>query len=305
MKNSTIKVLPYFELLRPHHWIKNILVFIPILLDTSQYFNISLIANTILGFICFSLLSSCIYIFNDIRDIEKDRLHIKKCLRPLPSGKLSVSNAKTTLIVLLLFLTVLLVILGLSENIMFNINSISILLLYALLNVAYSLKLKNIPIVDVTILASGYVIRVLFGAMIIGVEVSVWLYLFMTMGAYFLGFGKRRNEMIENEKETREVMRFYTHNFLDKNMYVCMTLCMVFYALWSIDSATIERYNTTIFIYTVPFVFVILLKYSLNVESNTEGDPTSIILNDKILLSLCAIYIACIFSIIYLDRAVV
>jgi 4-hydroxybenzoate polyprenyltransferase len=177
-----------------------------------------------------------------------------------------------------------------------------LLLLYLLSNVAYSRGLKNIPIVDVTILASGYVIRVIFGAVIAGVEISVWLYLVITVGAYYLGLGKRRNEL-NNEKETRSVMLFYTHNFLDKNMYVCQALCVVFYALWSIDSITVARFHSSAFVFTIPIVLIIFLKYSLNIETDTDGDPTSVLLKDKTLLLLCTAYIICAFCIIYTNRS--
>jgi 4-hydroxybenzoate polyprenyltransferase len=160
-----------------------------------------------------------------------------------------------------------------------------------LLNIGYNWGLKNIPIIDITILASGYVIRIMFRAMILGKNISVWLYLVITLGAYYLGLGKRKNEISDNENEKREVMRFYSHNFLDKNMYVCQALCVVFYALWSVDSVTMESFHTFAFVYTIPLMLIILLKSSLNIETNGDGDPTSVLLDDKILLPLCAIYV--------------
>jgi 4-hydroxybenzoate polyprenyltransferase len=179
-----------------------------------------------------------------------------------------------------------------------------VLLLYLLSNIAYSLGLKNIPIVDVTLLASGYVIRVLFGALIIGVNISIWLYLVITMGAYYLGLGKRRNEITGDENGKRDVMRFYSHNFLDKNMYVCQALCVIFYALWSIDPVTVEKFHTSAFVFTIPLIFIIFLKYSLNIETNFDGDPTSVLLGDKILLFLCVAYILWVLCIIYFNRTV-
>jgi hypothetical protein len=146
----------------------------------------------------------------------------------------------------------------------------------------------------------------LFGALIIGSSVSIWLYLVITVGAYYLGLGKRRNEIVgmETGRETRAVMRFYSHNFLDKNMYMCQALCIVFYALWSIDAVTVQKFNTTAFVYTIPLVLLILLKYSLNIEANSDGDPTSVILRDKTLLLLCAVYVVCAFYIIYRNRII-
>jgi 4-hydroxybenzoate polyprenyltransferase len=300
--NFTIKVRHYFHLLRIHHWIKNVLIFIPFFF-TVGFINASLIISVVLGFICFSLLSSIVYILNDIRDIEKDRLHSSKCHRPLASGEIPIPHAVIVMAILFMVLIVLLVMLQVMGNHLYNYKSIGLLLLYMLINIAYSLGLKNIPIVDVTVLASGYVIRVLFGALIIGVNVSIWLYLVITLGAFYLGLGKRRNEITDVQKGTRSVMRFYSHNFLDKNMYVCQALCVVFYALWTVDSATIERFNTSAFIYTIPVIFIIFLKYSLNIETGIDGDPTSVLLGDKVLLSLCGAYIICTFCIIYLNRA--
>ena len=296
-------LLNYLQLLRLHHWIKNIIIFVPLLFSVS-FFDISLVAGTVLGFVCFSLLSSGIYIFNDIRDIERDRLHNTKCRRPLASGKIPVYHALVALTVLFLVLAGMLTTLGILGSRLCSLKSIGLLLLYMFLNIAYSWGLKNIPILDITILASGYVIRLLFGAVIAGVDISVWLYLVITLGAYYLGLGKRRNDVSENERGAPGVMRFYSHNFLDKNMYVCKVLCLVFYALWSIDPATVERFHTSAFVYTIPLVFIIFLKYSLNIETEQDGDPTSVILHDKVLLSLCVVYILCTFCIIYFNRAV-
>jgi len=305
MNSKTIAIIrmgQYIQLLRVHHWIKNILVFIPLFFSFS-FFDASVVKTALLGFLSFSLLSSIVYILNDILDIEKDRLHSSKRSRPLASGEIPVSRAVTVLVILFAVLIALPFILRIHGNSLYNLKSAGLLLLYMLLNAAYSLGLKNIPIVDVIILASGYVIRVLFGAVIIGVDISLWLYLVITTGACYLGLGKRRNEISANEAGTRAVMKFYSHNFLDKNMYVCQALCVVFYALWSMDSVTVEKFHTSAFIYTIPLVLIIFLKYSLNIETDYDGDPTSVILGDKILLALCAVYIVCAFSIAYLNRA--
>jgi 4-hydroxybenzoate polyprenyltransferase len=203
-------------------------------------------------------------------------------------------------------LLVLVSLLGILENRLSTWAGAGLLALYLALNIGYSYGLKNIPLVDITILASGYVIRVLFGALIIGTSISVWLYLVITLGAYYLGLGKRRNEITDTGggSETRAVMRFYSHNFLDKNMYMCQALCVVFYALWSIDAATVQRLHTGAFVYTIPLVLIILLKYSLIIEGASDGDPTSVVLHDKVLLLLCAVYVIWAFCIIYLNRSI-
>jgi 4-hydroxybenzoate polyprenyltransferase len=298
-------VKEYAALLRLHHYLKNLLIFIPLFFSLG-FFNRRALAVSVLGFVVFSLLASFVYVLNDIQDREKDRLHPAKRLRPLAAGTIPVRNARITLGVLAGALVVLAALLISLENRPGTWAGAGLLAVYMALNIAYSYGLKNIPLVDITILAAGYVIRVLFGALIIGSPISVWLYLMITLGAYYLGLGKRRNEIARTGTggETRAVMRFYSHNFLDKNMYMCQALCVVFYALWSIDAATVQRLHTNGFVYTIPLFLIILLKYSLTIETAADGDPTSIVLHDKLLLFLCALYLAWAFCIIYLNRSV-
>jgi 4-hydroxybenzoate polyprenyltransferase len=293
----------YLRLLRVNHYIKNILVFVPGFFSL-RFFEKSSVAVFCLGFVIFCILSSIVYVINDIKDIEKDSRHGIKRLRPLASGKISVRRAAAAVFLLALVLLVLMAALkNTVENIDFRAAA-GFLTLYLALNIAYSCGAKNIPIVDIAILASGYVIRVFFGAALIGENISVWLYLTITVGSLYLGLGKRRNEIncAGNSSETRPVIKFYSHNFLDKNMYMCQALCVVFYALWSIDGATLQRLQTGAFVYTIPLVLTILFKYSLDIETDSDGDPTSIILNDRPLLLLCALYIAAAFLIVYINR---
>jgi 4-hydroxybenzoate polyprenyltransferase len=258
-----------------------------------------IITSAILGFIVFSLLASVVYIINDIKDRENDRLHKTKQNRPIAFGTVSINEA--LVIAGVLGIVVILILILLAHNTSINIFYIAgILVFYTVLNFGYSFGLKNIPIIDISILAAGYVLRVIFGAALAGVEVSVWLYLTVTLAAFYMGLGKRRNEIVKQKADTRAVMRFYTHAFLDKNMYVCQGLCVVFYALWSFDSATVERFHTTAFVYTIPLVFILFLKYSLNIEGETDGDPTTVLLHDKVLCVLVMLYAAASYIIIYL-----
>jgi 4-hydroxybenzoate polyprenyltransferase len=296
-------VIPYFQLLRIHHYIKNTLVLVPFFFSPGLFKPGRTFFISCFAFAMFSLLSSVVYILNDICDREKDRLHDSKCNRPIARGAVPVRGAVILLAALLLALASLMVWCGVMTGAPV-LRASSLLALYLLLNAGYSFGLKNIPLVDITILASGYVIRLLFGAFLIGVDISAWLYLVITAGAYYLGLGKRRNEITNNGTAARSVMRFYSHAFLDKNMYMCQALVVVFYALWSRDVVTVERFGGRAFVYTVPLVLVILLKYSLNVEGDSDGDPTSVILRDKTLLLLCAAYAVWVFLIIYSNQAI-
>ena len=288
------KIKNYFKLLRVNHYLKNFLVLLP-LVFSSELLNLSKLKTTVLGFIAFCLTASIVYIINDLKDIENDKKHPVKKNRPFASGKVS----KVEGIIILIVLT--LIVLGLSYFIGFE-HWIALLLLgvYLLLNVFYSFGLKNVPIVDIVILVSGFLIRVVYGAQIIDLTVSNWMYLTVISASFYMGLGKRRNEIIKQGDKSRKVLKYYTKEFLDKNMYVFLGLCIVFYALWAVDPTTINKLGNNLMIWTVPFIMVILMKYSLNVEGNSFGDPVDVILHDKSLLAIGAIYALTMFGIIYI-----
>lgn len=282
----------YIQLARPHHYIKNILLFFP-LVFSGNLLNKNLFFTTLLGFFAFSFVASAIYIINDIFDAEKDNLHPVKRKRPIASGAIS----KKSGFIFLIFLLILGVLINL--HITSKFNSFALLILYLLLNLGYSVGLKQIPLVDIIILVSGYLIRVLYGSSIIEIPVSNWLYLTVIAISCYLAFGKRRNELARQGPLSRNVLKYYTYEFLDKNMYLSNALIIVFYSLWCTDSLVIEKFSNNL-VWTVPLVLLISMKYSLNIEGDSDGDPVEIITKDKILVSLFLLYIVVIFSIIYL-----
>ena len=275
----------YIRLLRVKHYIKNFLVFIP-LFFSGQIFDVDKIIRASLGFVAFCLVSSAVYILNDYKDIEKDKNHPKKKNRPLASGKIKPRTALCIMVICLIIATVISVYLK-------NIYGAICLLLYLVLNIAYSMGLKNIPIIDIAILASGFVIRVFYGGFITDIVISKWLYLVITTGSLYMGLGKRRNEL-NSQSDTREVLKHYNKGFLDKNMYVCVALANVFYALW-----TFELPNNKI-PWTIPIFIIILMCYSLDVEGDSDGDPVEVILKDKKLIIIGIIYVISLFILLYL-----
>lgn len=279
----------YIKLLRVKHYVKNVLVFLP-LFFAGELFNLEKICLALMGVVCFSLISSSIYIINDLRDVENDRKHPKKKLRPIASGKVKKSTAFGILFACLFFALTLSLCIG-------NYNALGMLLLYFALNNAYSFGLKNKPILDVLILASGFVIRIFYGGFLTEVPISVWLYLVVATGSLYMGLGKRRNELVQQTEivgSTRAVLSHYSVAFLDKNMYVCVALANVFYALWTKDFADPRM------AWTVPFFIVILMCYSLDVENGSDGDPVEVIMHDKILIGLIIAYAVCVFSLLYM-----
>ncbi len=267
----------YLKLIRVKHWIKNLLIFIPLV--CSRHLNIDNILLCIEGFFSYCFASSFIYIINDIKDIDKDRLHPRKKDRPLPSGKIKKSTA--------IFIAILMLILSITINNLINNNffntSLYFLLGYIIINICYSFGLKNEAIIDIVILAAGFVIRVYYGASIIEVDVSSWLFLTIMSSSLFLGLGKRKKELINN-KESRKVLQEYNETFLDKFQYLSLCLTIVFYSLWTIEQSIKYLYLT------IPLFIIIFMKYSLNIEKNDEGDPTTILYQDKLLMGLCFIY---------------
>ena len=170
--------------------------------------------------------------------------------------------------------------------------------MYYLLNIGYSFGLKNIPIVDIVILVSGFVIRVLYGASITSIEISNWLYLAVMSGSFFMGFGKRRNEIMKQGNNSRKVLMYYTKEYLDKFMYVCLILSIMFYSLWSIDSLTTQRFGDYM-VYTIPMVLVIFMKYCLDIEGDSYGDPVDVVTSDKVLMVLILLFAIIMFLIMY------
>ncbi len=284
----------YLKLFRVKHYIKNLLVFIP-LIFSKNLFDKTKMTSAIIGFISFCLISSAVYIINDIKDVQKDRNHPVKKNRPIASGEISIKRA--------IIIAIINVIISFSIVFYcyykFNINIIltgAYLFLYLILNIAYSFGLKNKPIIDIAILVSGFLLRVLYGGVIVQVQISSWLYLTIISVSFYLALGKRRNEFIKHDgKNTREVLKYYTKEFLDKNMYVSMALAICFYALWAMN------YGNNLMIWTVPIVMILAMKYSLNIEAmESEGDPVEVIVGDKFIIGLGIIYICLIFGILYL-----
>ena len=298
MEFNKEKLTSYIKLMRPHHYLKNALIFLP-LIFSKGFTNINLLLITIIGTIAFSLMSSVVYIINDIVDAPKDRMHETKKNRPIASGKISVKKA-IILAIILLLITIILNIYIASKAIANKYYLYFIVFYgYLVMNILYSVKLKNVPILDITILAIGFVLRVIYGALIIGVEISNWLYLTVLSFSFYMGLGKRRNEFKKNGSKSRKVLEQYSETFLDNNMYVCMTIGIVFYSLWCIDVQNILKSFINV-IYTIPLVIIICMKYSLNVEGDSSGDPADVILGDKVLLTLALVYAIIMFMIIYL-----
>ena len=285
----------YLKLMRVRHYIKNLLVFAA-LACSGQLFDPEKLSAGIAAFAAFCMISSVAYIINDIRDAEQDRRHPTKCSRPVAAGTVSVKRACCLAAVLLLGTVV-------CSCLVFRGAAVVLLALYLVINLAYSFGLKNVPIVDVSILVAGFLIRILYGALVTDITISNWLCLTVIALAFFFALGKRRNELKQTDGgETRRVLKAYPPHFLDKNMGMCLTLANVFYALWSMDEKTVSFYNGRSLVFTVPIVLLITMRYTLDIEGESDGDPVEVLLHDRVLLLMCVLYLAVMFALLYLGK---
>ncbi len=267
------KLYDILKTMRPKQWIKNTFV-LAALVFSKSFMDSRAVLLSLIAFILFSLASGAVYIINDVIDREKDKLHPRKCKRPIASGRLKVGEALSAAILLL----VLVIACGVYLSVGFTL----VLLAYIITVVLYSFVLKNQPILDIMAIAAGFLLRVLSGAVIIGVEASSWLLLCTTALCLYLAANKRKSELDilkDNAKEYKATLGVYTSAFLQQVITICLALCIVLYALYA--------YFTDIpyMMATVLFVIYGLFRYQLLVLSGQPGDNIEVtVLKDKPLL---------------------
>ena len=276
---------PYIEELRIKSWLKNIIVFIP-LVFSHQLFNTDKLLETVIAFIAFCLVSSAVYVINDISDAKKDALHPVKRFRPIASGKITIGKAAAFAAVLSAA--------GISVSFGANILTLIFTAVYMALNLAYTMQLKRIPLIDCFCIAVGFVVRVYAGGAASGEPVSDWLFLTIVAMSLFMAFGKRRGEMLKvGAEDGRPVLGHYDLAYLNGIVFVCAGLSVVFYSLWAMDS---EMYM----IYTVPIVIFIVCRYLLLIHgTKSHADPTEVIFTDKTFLIACGIYVIITIALLY------
>lgn len=279
----------YLKLLRPKHYLKNILIFLP-LVFSGNLFDAHNLMQALYAFAAFSLAASMVYVINDLRDRGLDAKHPTKRYRPIASGAISPTNAFVTACILLMAS------LFIQYSAGFPLSAIGLLGGYIAINLFYSMGLKNIPVVDVAILSLGFVIRVFYGGVALDIGVSKWLYLAILAFSFYMSLGKRRNELRSIGSNTRKVNKVYTKEFLDKNMYVFFALTIVYYSMWAVDMAQPHKK----LIWTVPLVIATAMTYSLVVESeDSDGDPVNVLLGSTPLLLLAFVTILAMLGLVY------
>lgn len=292
-----MSITPCFRLIRAPHWIKNAFLFVP-LVYSRNLFHWEYFSLTLLGFVAFNLASSMVYVLNDIVDRDRDKLHPKKKLRPIPAGEVSPTSA----IVVLGILGLLTVILSLMLNLQFQI----IILAYLLLNTAYSFKLKHIVLLDIFSIAGGFILRVWAGTVVISVEASSWLILITLFISLFLAVMKRmsESELLNTEEQdhilVRKVLENYSRRFIDQISAVSAGGVIFFYAFYTVAPRTTEIFGTDDLIYTTPFVVFGMFRYMYLVYQHNKGESTiEILMQDIPTIVNAMLYLSTTVLIVY------
>jgi 4-hydroxybenzoate polyprenyltransferase len=279
--------------MRPHQWIKNLLLFAALVFSQSM-FNLHAVMISVQAFFLFCLAASSVYLLNDLNDLEEDRIHPKKRHRPLAAGLI---RPVTVAITMTFLATGTLVGAFLISRWFY-----ALLMIYLGMNVLYSLRLKQIVILDVMIIAVGFVLRAVAGAVAIGVDTSPWMVLCTLTLALLVGFGKRRNELCvlgDEASRHRACLEGYSPQFLDMMMSVSAGAAIVTYTLYTMANLTVQRFGSHALVLTTPFVIYGIFRYLYLIHQKSEGgDPARLFVTDRpMLMNGCLWGLACMFCV--------
>jgi decaprenyl-phosphate phosphoribosyltransferase len=284
---------PIVTLLRPHQWIKNAFVAAP-LFFTPQALSWASLVNVVLGVACFSAMASAVYILNDWRDRDVDRLHPTKRLRPLAAGTISPAAAAVVAVVLALG--------SAAVSLLLLAHGFSIVLgLYVAQNLAYNLWLKQVAILDVLCIAIGFVLRIYAGGSLIGITPTVWIVACTLLLALFLAFAKRRDDLVLGvDDEHRLSLSGYNLPFIDASLAVVLAALVVSYLLYTTQPENMARLHSDKLFLTAPFVIAGVLRYlQVTLVEHRSGSPTRLALTDRFLLLTILGWIATFAWLIY------
>ena len=262
--------------MRPHQYIKNLFIFLP-LFFAMKMTDTSLLINAIIAFIAFSLTASAVYTMNDYCDMEEDRKHPKKKNRPLASG--AISKAQAMVIMAASGFA------GFALMAIHSLEALAVLAAYVIMNVAYSFYLKHIAILDVTIIATGFVLRLFIGSAVTGIALSMWIVIMTFLLALFLALAKRRDDVftyLETGKKMRKVIDGYTLQFLDIAMAIMASVVIVAYTIYTTSAEVVGRFHSQHLYLTALFVILGIMRYlQITFVHKDSGSPTRIVLRDR------------------------
>lgn len=263
------------KLMRIHQYVKNLFIFLP-LFFASRITDAGLLLNASIAFVAFSLAASSIYTLNDYKDIEDDRQHPKKKGRPLASGVISKRQA--------ISIMVLLFVAGVALMASLSLKATAILLAYVSMNIAYSFYLKHVAILDVNIIAIGFVLRLFIGSAVTGIPLSMWIVIMTFLLALFMALAKRRDDVLiylNTGKKMRKVIDGYNLQFLDAAMAIMASVVIVAYTIYTTSVEVVERVQSEYLYLTGLFVIVGVMRYlQIAFVLKESGSPTRIVLQD-------------------------
>ena len=267
------------RLIRPHQWVKNLVVLLPVFFGGALLHIESVYAGLVTA-LCFSFAASSIYCLNDIVDVEDDRQHPVKCHRPMASGAISIPQGYT--LMFLMFILSMLSTFLLRQS---QLETASVILFYWLLNIAYCLKLKQYAIIDVCVVSFGFVLRILAGGYATGIHLSKWIVLMTFLLMLFLSFAKRRDDVVrmnETGHAPRQNTIRYNLTFINQAITITASVTLVCYIMYTVSPETIQNFHTDYLYLTSVFVLVGLLRYiQIAVVDKRSGDPTKVMLHDR------------------------
>lgn len=284
------------ELLRPRQWVKNGFVLTPVFFSAG-FINKSSTLHALAAFVTFCMISSAVYIFNDWRDIDADRAHAKKKARPLPSGRVSIPVALMTAVALLA------VALGLAWGASLQPSFFSIIAIYLSINFCYSLGLKQVAVLELFLVSSGLVLRLIAGAIAIQIKLSPWILLATVAIALLITTGKRRSDIArDNDAQMkRKSLNGYTLGYLDAVLAALVGATLVIYLLFSVSDYAVARYGEFVLLTAIP-VAMGLLRYLQLVLVYGDGDaPTDLVTADKGLIAIVFVFVAIFATLIYVN----
>lgn len=283
----------YLKLMRPHQYVKNVFLFIPAFFGL-KILNKEVMFPTFLGFLAFCALASAVYVMNDYVDREEDRHHPEKKHRPLAAGTISVRSAFVLMGFLMTF--------GIGIFAYLGGETLGIALFYFAINVAYSFKLKHIAVIDVSILAVGFVLRLFIGASIGDISLSMWIILITFLLALFLGLAKRRTDVLlaEEGTRTRKAIDGYNLEFINAAMMMMASVVVVAYIFYTISPEIQNKYHSQYLYLTVLFVLIAILRYmQITFVEQNSGNPAKILLKDLFLQLTIVAWLAAFVFLIY------
>lgn len=271
--------MAYLQLVRPAQWVKNVFVFAALVFGRLMT-DVHAVTLSILGFACLCLLSSTVYVFNDIHDREEDRLHPRKRSRPIAAGSVPVRDAVVLGSVLLAA--------GLGGSFWLDRGFFAVAVAYVLLQGLYTHLLKHMVLLDVIAIGTGFVLRAVAGAVLLHVEISHWLVVCTFTLCLFMGFGKRRCELhamssvgTNGAGQHRRTLLHYTPELLNQMTTLTAGIAVISFMLYSTDERTLSVFHTHALIYTLPVVVYAVFRFALLVERGSVDGPTEVVLRDR------------------------